>query len=108
MEKDEKAEIEFSIGNLYKGLAGGQAASMKSRKSVNAALNVSVEGEGSVKVTAKPAEGSTIVNTASKDNPAVITTDFQIKIIKLMKKKVRYTSWVFELNRSMVKLKASN
>ena len=68
MEKDEKAEMEFPIGDLFKGIAGGQATSTKSRKSVNATLTVTLEGEGSVKVTVKPAAGSAIVTTASKDD----------------------------------------
>jgi len=87
MAEDEKAEMEFPIGDLYKGIAGGQAASTKSRKSVNATLTVTLEGEGSVKVTVKPAAGSTIVTTASKNDPAVITTDFQIKIRKFDEEK---------------------
>jgi hypothetical protein len=82
MIENEKTSVQFPFGYLFPDVVGSQAPSMKSRKSVNATLKVTVEGEGTVNVIIQPENGSTIEKTVSKDSPLVITEDFQIKIKK--------------------------
>jgi len=82
MTENEKSDIQFTFGYLYPDEVGSQAASMKSRKSVNATLKVTVEGEGTVNVIIQPENGSNIEKTVSNGNPLMITEDFQVEIKK--------------------------
>jgi len=82
MMENEKADVQFPFGILYPKEPGSQADAVKSRESVNATLEVTVAGEGTVKVIIKPQSGSTIEETVSKDNPLVITEDFRIRVRK--------------------------
>jgi len=79
MKEKEKVDVSFPIGGVNQD---GTRDYAENAQSVNATLTVTVEGEGSVKITVNPFSGSTMTYDASNGNPAVITADFPLKLKK--------------------------
>lgn len=79
MEAKKKVDISFPLGGVNQD---GTRDYPENAQSVNATLTVTVEGEGSVKITVNPLNGNAITYNASNGNPAVITADFPLKFKK--------------------------
>jgi hypothetical protein len=79
MEKKEKADLSFPFGSVY---AEGERDYPESMKSINITLTVTVDGEGTVKVTMRTSDKGKISATASNGNPAVLTGTVPLTIKK--------------------------
>lgn len=79
MEKKEKADLSFPFGSVY---ATGERSYPESMKTVDITVTVTVEGEGTVKVTMRTSDNGKINATASSGNPAVLTGTVPLTIKK--------------------------
>lgn len=79
MEKKEKADLSFPFGDVD---SDGTRTYPESMKTVDITLTITVEGEGTVKVTVLTASGEKIIQEATNGNPVVITTTVPLTIRK--------------------------
>jgi hypothetical protein len=79
MAEKEKADLSFPFGSVY---AEGERDYPEGMKTLDITLTVTVEGEGTVKITVLTNSGEKIVQEATNGNPAVITATVPLTIKK--------------------------